>query len=163
MATESPQPWKMPPLMKVYEAIGVIGDRRVTFENDHRAKVLSSDGRKTYLVEIADDGRTVSSNDNASYWQGYLGYPAIAVMLLRGLSHVREDVISTLSGIPWKELNTRFRNDYAQTIAEVMERAQKRGADPAVIAAEAEAVLSALRELAPLRAARRRPPRAISR
>jgi hypothetical protein len=163
MASESPQPWKMPPLVKVYEAIGAIGDRRVTLENDHRANVLSSDGSKTYLVEIDDNGRVISSNDNASYWQGYLGYPAIAVVLLRGLYHLREEVISALSGIPWKELNTRFRNDYARTIAEVMKRAQKNGADPAAIAAEAEAVLGALRELAPLRASRRRPPRAINR
>ena len=163
MANESPHPWKMSPLVKVYEAIGAIGDRRVTFENDHRAKVLSSDGSKTYLVEIDDNCRTISSNDDASYWQSYLDYPAIAVILLRGLYHVREDVISALSGIPWKELNTRFRNDYAQTIAKVMERAQQNGADPAVIAAEAEAVLSALRARTPLRASRRRPPRANNR
>jgi hypothetical protein len=159
MAAEPSQPWKMPPLAKVYEAIGAIGDGRVTFESPQRATVLSSDGAKSYLVEIAEDGRTIGSNDNASYWQGYLGYPAIAVMLLRGLYQVRDDVITALTGVPWKQLNTRFRNDYVRTIAEVTRMAQERAADPALISAEAQAVLSALREFAPLRAPRRRPPR----
>ena len=49
-----------------------------------RWEVVSSDGTKKYRVEISADGREISSNDNASYWQGYLGYPAIAVLMARG-------------------------------------------------------------------------------
>jgi len=71
--------WKMPPLIKVYEALGALGDGRVRIVDSRRALVTSSDGTKTYEVETSEDGREISSNDNASYWQGYLGYPAIAV------------------------------------------------------------------------------------
>jgi hypothetical protein len=67
-----------------YEAIGALGDRRVQLEDEWHASIVSSDLSKTYQVELSADGRGVSSNDNASYWQGYLGYPAIAVMLKRG-------------------------------------------------------------------------------
>jgi hypothetical protein len=159
MPSSVSQPWKMPPLAKIYEAIGALGDNRVQLESQQLASVVSSDRTKTYRVEVSADGREIVSNDNASYWQGYLGYPAVAVMLLRGLHPVRPEVINALSGIPWKELNRSFRNDYERTIQEVMRRAQSRGFDPAVISAEVDAVLSALRQAAPLRGPRRRPPR----
>ncbi len=159
MAPNLAEPWKMPPLAKIYEAIGAIGDGRVRLEDERRATVVSSDRSKTYQVEISEDGREISSNDNASYWQGYLGYPAIAVMLVRGLYPVRQEVIAALSGIPWKELNRRFRNDYERTVDEVMRRAEERGFDSGFIATQAGAVLSRLREFAPLRGARRRPAR----
>jgi len=152
------QPWKMPPIAKVYEALGAIGDGRVHVADALHASVTSSDGSRTYQVETSADGREISSDDNASYWQGYLGYPAIAVMIARGLCHPRPDVLEALTGIPWKELNRRFHNDYERTLAEVMRRAEDQGFDPAAIRAEAQAVLAALREYAPLRGARRRPP-----
>src|SRR5260370_41009000 len=110
MAPSALQPWKMPPPAKIYEAIGALSDGRVRLEDERHASVLSSDRSKTYRVELSADGREISSNDNASYWQGYLGYPAIAVMLMRGLYSVRPDVSRALSEIPWKELNRRFRN-----------------------------------------------------
>ena len=143
--------------MKVYEAFGAVADGRVHLEDECDASVISSDRSKIYRVETSADGRTISSDDNASYWQGYLGYPAIAVMLRRGVCPVREDAINALGGIPWKQLNRRFRNDYSRTIAEVMRRAEERGFDPRVIEVQGEAVLSGLREFAPLRGYRRRP------
>jgi hypothetical protein len=151
--------WKMPPLAKVYEALGAIGDGRVRIEDAQRAFVTSSDGSKTYQVEIGNDGREISSNDNASFWQGYLGYPAIAVMIARGLIDADRSAIGALTGIPWKELNTRFRNDYDRTLAEVARRAVARGFDPGALQAAAAAVLEAVRALALRQGPRRRPPR----
>ena len=81
--------------------------------------VVSSEGAKTYRVELSADGREISSNDNASYWQGYLGYPAIAVLMSRGTLRASAAAMRALAGIPWKELNRRFKNDYARTTAEV--------------------------------------------
>jgi hypothetical protein len=155
------EPWKMPPLAKIYEAFGALGDGRVQLEDERHASVLSSDRSKRYQVEISPDGRAISSNDNASYWQGYLGYPAIAVMLKRGLCPVRAEAINALTGIPWNELNRRFRNDYSRTIEEVMRQAEDRGFDSKIIVAEAETVLSKLSEFAPLRGSRRRPARPL--
>jgi hypothetical protein len=150
--------WKMPPIAKVYEALGAIGDGRVRIEDERRATVVSSDGSKTYAVESAAEGREISSNDNASFWQGYLGYPAIAVMIARGLYRPKPEVIRALSGVPWKQLNTQYRNDYERTLAEVMRRAEANGFDADAIRTEAEAVLEAVRTAAPLRGDRRRPP-----
>jgi hypothetical protein len=153
------QLWKMPPIAKVYEALGAIGDNRVHLVDAQHALVTSSDGTRTYQVENSADHREISSNDNASYWQGYLGYPAIAVMIARGLLEARADVVKALTGIQWKKLNTLFRNDYERTIAEVNLQLEGQGFDPAVIQAGAEAVLVALKCYAPRRGSRTRPPR----
>ncbi|HKU25421.1 MAG TPA: hypothetical protein VJQ54_08110 [Candidatus Sulfotelmatobacter sp.] len=155
--------WKMPPLIKIYEALGALADGRVQLENELHATVLSSDRSKIYQVNIAADGRTISSNDNASFWQGYLGYPAIAVMLKRGLYPIGNEILNAFAAIPWKELNRRFRNNYGRTIEEVMRQAEQRGFDPKLLAAEAEMILAKLREFAPLRGPRRTPAAATQR
>jgi len=153
--------WKMPPLAKIYEALGAMVDGRVQLEDPRHGTVLSSDHSKIYRVEISADGREISCDDNASYWQGYLGYPAIAVMLMQGLCTLKAEVINELRGVAWKELNRRFHNDYERTIAEVLRRAEERGFDSKLIVAQAEAVLSKLSEFAPLRGSRRRPAQPI--
>jgi len=153
-----PEAWTMPPLIKIYEALGAIGDGRVRLEDEHHALVESSEGDKTYSVELSDDGREISSNDNGSYWQGYLGYPAIAVLLIRGLYRPPANVIDALAGIPWKEINRTFKNDYDKTLVEVNKTVEASGHDPDAIASEVDAVMEALRKFAPLRGKRRRPP-----
>ena len=150
--------WKMPPPIKIYEALGAIGDGRVRLEDEHRALVTSSEGDKTYEVEIAGDGRDVSSNDNASYWQGYLGYPAVAVLLMRGLYRAPANVIDALAGIPWKEINRRNKNDFDATIAEVNRTVEASGHDPDAVATEVDSIIDALREFRPVRGKRKRPP-----
>ena len=152
------QPWKMPPIIKVYEALGAIGDRRVKLEDDRHATVGSSDGRKTYTVEWSPDSREIAANDNASYWQGYLGYPAIAMLLARGAIPFDPASARALAGIAWKELNHRFHNDYARTLTEVTRVLMDRGADPAAIAAQCAAIISAMEAYALLKGPRRRPP-----
>jgi len=56
--------WEMPPPIKVYEALGAIGDGRVRVihDGDDSAaprvwEVVSSDDARTYRVEISADGR----------------------------------------------------------------------------------------------------------
>jgi hypothetical protein len=150
--------WKLPPLAKVYEALGAIGDGRVEIASETRASVMSSSGDKSYTVELDPASHQIASNDNASYWQGYLGYPAIAVLILRGLYQPQTQTLSGLAGVPWKELNTRYHNDYDRTLADVLARAEARGADPVAIRAEAAAVLDALKVYGARRGRRLKPP-----
>ncbi len=113
-------PWKLPPRAKVFEAFTAVADDRVRLDGPGSATVVSSAGDKTYDVEWSEDGRTVAANDNASYWQGYLGYPIIAVLLARGELRAGEDTVAALAGIPWRELNKRYRRDYDAAIAHVL-------------------------------------------
>jgi hypothetical protein len=80
----------------------------------------------------------------------------IAVLLARGLYRPPANVIDALAGIPWKEINRRFKNDYDQTLAEVNTLAEASGHDPEAIRIEADAVMAALQRLAPIRGKRRR-------
>ncbi|HEX4211227.1 MAG TPA: hypothetical protein VHY56_12575 [Candidatus Binataceae bacterium] len=150
--------WKMPPLAKIYEALGAIADGRVHLDDATHASVVSSSCDKTYAVALDSATRQISSNDNASYWQGYLGYPAIAVLLLHGLYAPRAESLKALAGVPWKELNTRYRNNYARTLDDVFARAEAAGADPEALRIEAAAVLEALRAYGARRGKRLRPP-----
>lgn len=149
--------WKKPPLIKVYEAFGAIADGRIKLHDDDNASVASSDGSKEYQVTVARRGREVSSNDNASYWQGYLGYPAIAVLIARGIIPIPREAMIPLGGIEWNVLNRQFKN-YLKTIAEAERQAVARGGDLTVIREAAHKVIAALGELKPARGRRTRPP-----
>jgi hypothetical protein len=150
--------WEIPPLVKAYEALGAVGDGRVRIVDDMHAVVTSSSGNKNYIVETSAGGREISSNDNASYWRGYLGYPAIAVLIERGFYRAPANVTDALAGIPWQEINRRNRNNYAKTVAEVEKFIEENGHDPDAVRSEAEALLDYLTKLKPRRGARRRPP-----
>jgi len=117
---------KMPPLEKIPEAYSAIADQRVAL-GEGRAEVQSSDGRKTYLVEWKGD--LYSANDNATYWQGYAGYPIIAVLLLQGrLPYIYEDAL-LFQRINWNALNKAHKNNYAEALKEVQEGLKKQGVD----------------------------------
>jgi hypothetical protein len=150
-------PWKLPPRAKVFEAFTAIADGRVRIIEPGSAKVASSGGDKTYDVEWSDDGRTFTANDNASYWQGYLGYPIVAVLLARGELHAGEDAVAALAGVPWHELNQQHKRDYEAAVAHVL--GELPDGDAATVEAEADRVLADLTALDLQRAGRgRRPP-----
>jgi hypothetical protein len=152
-------PWKLPPRAKVFEAFTALADGRVRITGPGSATVVSSGRDKTYDVEWSDDGRTIGANDNASYWQGYLGYPIVAVLLARGDLRADEDAVAALAGIDWHDLNKRYRRDYSAAVAHVLAGLGDRGEDPALVEREVDAVLDQLAALDLRRASRGgRPP-----
>jgi hypothetical protein len=112
--------WKTPPKAKIYEALGALGDGRVTITSTTTAEVISSSRDKKYIVQWSEDEKGITANDNASYWQGYMGYPIIAVLMLRGKLRYDKSVAYLLSEVQWKSLNARFRNNYDKAIETVL-------------------------------------------
>ncbi|MDB5179342.1 MAG: hypothetical protein JWN01_1285 [Patescibacteria group bacterium] len=110
--------WEHPPIIKVYEALGAIGDGRVALDGN-TAKVYSSSGNKYYQVAYDPDSNSITSNDNGSYWVGYLGYPSISFLLLKGIIGYEPAAARLLKGIAWKDINTRFKNDFDKTEAHI--------------------------------------------
>ncbi len=107
--------WDIPPDIKIYEALGAVADERVKAD-ENRAKVYSSSGNKFYDVEYDADSGSIMTNDNGSYWKGYLGYPAVAyLMSLRVLTY-NSNLGSLMQGIAWKDLNTKYKNDFEKTL-----------------------------------------------
>ena len=136
---------KLPPLEKVYEAWSAVADGRVAlYPDERRATVASSNDAKTYTVTWSEDGSTYSSNDNATYWQGYAGYPVIAVLMLQGRLPLDRAVAERFAHVDWTELNERFRRDYAAAVYAVVEERRLDAAQVEATAHEAYAALDAL-------------------
>ena len=106
--------WKPAPIIKVYEALGSLADGRVGLDG-HSAKVHSSSGNKYYDVAYDPAENAIASNDNDSFWQGYLGYPSIAVLLALGKIDYGPRLPEFLKGFAWEDLNQQFKNDFIKT------------------------------------------------
>lgn len=135
---------KLPPIQKIHEAYSAIADGRVKLDGE-RAEVVSSDRKKRYTVTW--EGDLYTSNDNASYWQGYAGYPMIAVLMLQGRLPLDRQIAGYFKGINWTELNARYKAKYDRAVAEVMGRLREEGVDTEQVDAEVNRVYCALKEL----------------
>ena len=110
---------KLPPTEKIYEAWSAVADGRVALQTD-RATVASSNRIKEYKVSW--NGKTYFSNDNATRWQGYAGYPIIAVLMLQGRLPLDENIAAWFAGINWTEMNAAAKRDYAKAVEAVFAR-----------------------------------------
>jgi hypothetical protein len=142
-----PTEWEMPPKAKVYEAISAVADGRVRIVGPTRAEVVSSSGDRTYRVEWSDDMRRITSNDNASFWRGYAGYPIIAVLMKAGRILFDSEIAAKLGGVPWKRINAKFRGDYEKAVDSVLGSIEERGGDRDRIVREADNIYEQLSEL----------------
>ncbi|MBR0408479.1 MAG: hypothetical protein IJI53_10615 [Clostridia bacterium] len=132
---------KLGPIEKIYEAYSAIADGRVTV-SETSAEVRSSNGAKTYTITW--DGNTYTSNDSASYWQGYPGYPIIAVLMTQGKVALDREVAALFAGINWTELNQQYKRDYSAAVDHII---KERGFDPAPIHTAAEKAQEELQTL----------------
>ncbi len=137
--------WKLPPIIKIYEALGCLADNRIEILSPHLAKVYASDHSKFYTVYY--DPPQILSNDNGSYWKGYLGYPPIAFLIKTGLIPSSLAVQKLLQSIPWKKLNLKFKYDYDQVINFIHQQLKNQGQDPTLLITTAHSILKHLRSL----------------
>lgn len=109
---------KMPPIEKIPEAYTAIEDNRVELFDDY-AIVKSSNFEKEYLIKWKDN--IYYSNDNSTYWQGYVGYPVIAVLMLQAKLPLNKEVSKYFKEINWNKLNKDNKRDYKQSLEQVLE------------------------------------------
>jgi hypothetical protein len=120
--------WQPAPMIKLYEALGTLADARIEVHGNS-AKVYSSSGNKYYEVEYDPVNGAITANDNGSYWVGYLGYPSIAFLLAAGVIQQAPGLADQLKGFAWKDINTRFKNNFDKTQAYIDEQVAARGGD----------------------------------
>ncbi len=135
--------WRLPPKIKVLEALGAIADGRVTLTDDG-AIVRSSDGTRAYRV-VYKGGNIIDADDNGSKFRGYLGYPSIAVLMLRGVLPFDKEIAEALRGIPWKRLNETYKS-YAKVEEIVLSEAEKKGVSKERIKAFVEKVMDEVKK-----------------
>lgn len=150
---------KTVPIEKVFEAWTALADNRVKIilpqggmsrkteaeephEETGEALVSSSDGEKSYTVKWKGD--QYSSDDNATFWQGYPGYPVIAVMMKQGKLPYDSTQAHLWKNINWTQQNKKFKNNYAGAVAEI---AKLRNIHLPNSYMEAEKVISKLKTL----------------
>jgi len=126
---------RKPPRIKVLEAIGSIGDERIKVLDDKKAQVVSSRGDKVYKVVLVEKENNVFhtySNDNGTIYRGYIGYPIIAFMMVKGIIPIDKEVMKAMSGVPWKDLNERYKK-YSIVENIVLSRAERMGVSRDII------------------------------
>jgi len=135
---------RMPPRIKVLEALGSIADNRIHKIDDKHYEVISSDGTRKYRVYVDLETRRVYSDDNGTKLRGYVGYPIIAILMLNGKLPYNEKLANALKGIPWKKLNETYKK-YAIVENIVKEKARRKGVSSDEIDAFIRDVLAKLR------------------
>jgi len=135
---------KIPPIEKIHEAYSAIADGRVSLR-ENEADVISSDLSKKYLVTWQEE--TYRSNDNASYWQGYLGYPIIAVLMLQEKLSLNKEIAAYFKEINWKKLNTKYNNKFSEAVKEIMKEFASKGIDCDKVNAEINKVYKEIEQL----------------
>lgn len=120
--------WRIPPDIKVYEALGCLADGRLR-EEKGEIRVYSSSGNKFYIVSYDAKQNAIMTNDNGTYWKGYMGYPAIAFLMSIGKIQFQEKHSVALKDIPWKDVNTKNKNDFEKTKKDVHKIVVERGFD----------------------------------
>ena len=132
---------KFPPIEKVFEAWTALADNRVILQDGY-ANVSSSDGEKSYIVRFSGD--QYSSDDNATFWQGYPGYPVIAVLMLQGKLPYNNEEASNWKNINWTLINKKHKNNYKEAVEEI---ARERDIDLAKSYQDAQTVMTHLSSL----------------
>jgi len=136
----------LPPRIKVLEALGSLADGRIRAVGDAEATVISSMGDRSYRVYV-DLARGVAySDDNGTKYRGYVGYPIIAFLMLKGVLPVDRRMAEALKGIPWKTLNERYKR-YAIVESIVKEEVAKRGVSSRELDDFVDGVLKRLAQL----------------
>lgn len=139
--------WKIPPEIKIYEALGAIANGRVEVDGN-TAKVYSSSGRKSYTVIYDPDSNAITANDTGSYWQSYLGYPSIALLMIKGIIRYNPVAADWLKSFHWKDINTQYKSDYARVIEYIRsEMIKSRKADLAQFDQELAQIMTQIKQL----------------
>lgn len=118
---------KLPPIIKIYEALWAIADDRIEIlpqewlfidPNFVKAKVYSSSKWKHYEVQYDKNQNAIMANDNASYRQWYLWYPGIALLLKLNVLAYNEIFAAYIKDIPRKDINAKNK-DSEKTLQEI--------------------------------------------
>ena len=119
---------RAPPRIKVLEALGAIADGRVELASKDKrfARVRSSLGDRVYTVYVDVVKGEAYSDDNGTRYRGYIGYPIISLLMLQGALPFDQEIAEALKGIPWRELNEKYKK-YAVVEKAVLLEARKRG------------------------------------
>lgn len=119
MNSEIEKAKKLPPIEKIAEAWSVIADNRIDKIDDATYVITSSNGAKQYKVTIKGD--RYRSDDSATKFARYAGYPILAVLMYQqALPVPNAALLSFLKGIDWNALNKKHKRNYSEALDEAL-------------------------------------------
>lgn len=140
---------KQPPTIKIYEALWAIADGRIEIiwflENE--ANIQSSSGNKSYIVKYDEETNSIIANDNGSYWQWYLWYPAIAFLMKTNKIPFDKEIAQWLKWIPWKDLNTQHHRDYDKVIEVIHQELTAKWYDVSLLISQVKTIEEKIKNL----------------
>ncbi|MEL9990891.1 MAG: hypothetical protein QXP98_10200 [Thermoproteus sp.] len=137
---------RLPPRIKVLEALSALADGRVKLLSDKDAEVVSSDGSRIYRVHVDVGRRTAYSDDNGTMYRGYVGYPILSFLMARGLLPVDQKLGEALRGIPWRKLNEEYKK-YEVVMQIIKAELREKGISEEEVERYIDLVLSHLKKL----------------
>lgn len=121
--------WQKPHISKIYEAITAVAEKRIVITDEHIAHCTSSSRGKFYTVKYDPETNSLMSNDNTAWYTDSLSYPMIALLMLEGVIEYNKKLGEILSGIVWKDINQKFKNNYDKAIEFVLIDLSAKGVD----------------------------------
>jgi hypothetical protein len=121
--------WLTPHISKIYEAITAIADERIELISDNEARIWSSSRGKFYTITYDPTSNSIMSNDNTAYYTDSVSYPMIALLMLKGIINYDRSLLAPLSKIVWKDIMTKFKNDYDKGIEHALQQLASKGYD----------------------------------
>lgn len=121
--------WLKPHISKVYEALTAIADKRIELVEENKAHCYSSSKGKYYEIEYNPETKEIMSNDNTAYFTGAVSYPMIALLMLKQELKYDQELLEILKNIVWKDVMTKFKNDYSKGIEFVLVDLKSKGID----------------------------------
>lgn len=126
--------------------MGALADGRVKAVGEREAVVTSSEGDREYKVYVDLSKQAAYSDDNGTIYKGYVGYPIISFLMLKGVLPIDERLKDALRGIPWRRLNEHYKK--YEAVMEVIKRdLADRGIEPAYVDKYIDEILAELKRL----------------
>jgi len=143
--------WQLPPKYKIFEALGAVADDRIEII-DPKSEILearqySSSRGKYYTILYNPKLSQIMPNDNATWYVGYLGYPAISLLLFLDKIQFDKSILPYFTDIPFKDINQKHKNDFEQANLEIVDMILTRGLDKVKLDTEIDLIYSQLTEL----------------
>jgi len=102
---------------------------------------------KTYTIIYNPETNTITSNDNGSMNQGYIGYPAVAFLLKVGKISYNPEILPLLKGIQRSKLKYQVHKDHEATLRLLLGNLLQQEVDVDRIVHEVEKIYQELEEL----------------
>ena len=143
--------WTLPPKHKIYEALGAVADGRIEIIDPNskiiEARQYSSSRQKYYTILYNPAQNQIMPNDNATWYVGCLGYPAISLLLF--IEKIKYDaaILSYFKDISFKDINQKYKNDFDQANLEIVAMILARGLGEVKLNMESDSIFEQLAEL----------------